>query len=112
MRMWMIDPELLCDKHLLGEHVECHMLVGSTNKGKNLDGFIYSGLVEIHHLKDRHKRLAVELNNRGFNHNSELPEINFPIDLFGGLVDIEKNIEELALRCCRCKSKIDKIYPD
>lgn len=24
MRMWMIDPKLLCRKHLLGEHNEIH----------------------------------------------------------------------------------------
>jgi hypothetical protein len=24
MRMWLVDPALLCDKHLLGEHGELH----------------------------------------------------------------------------------------
>ena len=28
MRMWMVNPGFMCNKHLLGEHVECHMLVG------------------------------------------------------------------------------------
>jgi len=28
MRMWMLNPKALCRKHLMGEHVEIHMLVG------------------------------------------------------------------------------------
>ena len=37
MRMWMIDPTMLCTKHLLGEHVELHMFVGTINKNKKLN---------------------------------------------------------------------------
>jgi hypothetical protein len=29
MRMWMVPPKVMCRKHLLGEHVEIHMLAGS-----------------------------------------------------------------------------------
>ena len=47
MRMWMIDPKMLCKKHLLGEHVELHMFVGTINKNKKLDGYKKNGLVEV-----------------------------------------------------------------
>lgn len=40
MRMWMLPPETMCRKHLLGEHVELHMLLGSLRRGKNIDGFL------------------------------------------------------------------------
>ena len=42
MRMWMLPPKGLCRKHLLGEHVELHMLLGSMRRGKNIDGFLLS----------------------------------------------------------------------
>jgi hypothetical protein len=43
MRMWMVWPELMCRKHLLGEHVEIHMLLGALNKGHRVQGFINKG---------------------------------------------------------------------
>ena len=33
MRMWNVDPKLMCNKHLLGEHVEMHMFFGTIQKG-------------------------------------------------------------------------------
>ena len=38
MRMWMLPPECMCRKHLLGEHVELHMLLGSMRRGKSIEG--------------------------------------------------------------------------
>jgi len=46
MRMWMLPPETMCRKHLLGEHVELHMLLGSLRRGKNIDGFLAGKLVD------------------------------------------------------------------
>ena len=43
MRMWMIDPKLLCRKHLLGEHLEIHMFVGTINKGINVGVGVFAG---------------------------------------------------------------------
>ena len=40
MRMWMVDPKKMCRKHLLGEHVEIHMMVGTLLKGRSIDGFL------------------------------------------------------------------------
>ena len=34
MRQWMVDPRLLCRKHLLGEHVENHMFIGTLKRVK------------------------------------------------------------------------------
>ena len=33
MRMWNVDVTKMCNKHLLGEHVEMHMFVGIIIKG-------------------------------------------------------------------------------
>ena len=32
MRMWMINPKLMCDQHLLGEHGELHKFIPSFRK--------------------------------------------------------------------------------
>lgn len=39
MRMWLVPTRFVRRKHLLGEHVEHHMLVGSIHKGLSMAGF-------------------------------------------------------------------------
>jgi len=100
MRMWNVPTKLLCRKHLLGEHLEMHMFMGSLNEGKSLKGYITNGLVELENIKTRHDELAKEMIERGYNHKSPLEE-NWEIKK-GGKVDIEKNIEVLKGRCKEC----------
>lgn len=38
MRMWMVDPATMCDRHLLGEHAEIHMAIGTIAKGRSVAG--------------------------------------------------------------------------
>jgi ribosomal protein L44E len=103
MRMWLVEPRLMCSQHLLGEHVELHMLVGSLNRGKRIDGFLRDGLVELRSIRRRHAELVVEMQRRGFRHQSPLPE-------FGrrraGKVDPVSNLSELARRCTDCRKRI------
>ena len=103
MRMWLVDPRLMCSQHLLGEHVELHMLVGSLNRGKNIAGFLRDGLVELRSIRRRHEELVVEMQRRGFVHKSPLPA-------FGrrraGQVDVTANLKELARRCVDCRTLI------
>ena len=74
MRMWMVKPQLMCRKHLLGEHVEIHMLVGSIQRGKSVAGFLAKGLLEPQSIRSRHEILVVEMLRRGYTHKSELAE--------------------------------------
>lgn len=46
MRPWMAEPVRMCDKHLLGEHAERHMLAGTVAKRRSIDGCIAKGLLE------------------------------------------------------------------
>jgi len=103
MRMWNVDPRFLCRKHLLGEHVEMHMFLGSILKGKSMRGFIEKGLVEIHNIKLRHHQLKNEMIDRGMNHKSDLPDCNLWTE---GKVDSFDNIDELIKRCPDCKKRI------
>ena len=107
MRMWNISPEFLCNKHLLGEHVEMHMFFGTLNLCKRIDGYISNGLVEVHNIKRRHDELAQEMNKRGYSHKSPIQDSN--VFFKAGFVDVTKSFEELQLRCTECRRKIQTI---
>jgi len=102
MRMWAIDPRVLCRQHLLGEHVEMHMFVGTINKGISISGYLRNGLVDPSKIKARHEALAAEMASRGMNHNSPLPETR---RLRFWPLDIEANLEDLLERCPECRKR-------
>ena len=115
--MWMINPKLMCNQHLLGEHVECHMFIGAMNKLKSMTGFIDKQLLEIHNLTNRHEELVQEMNRRGMKHNSpidcsnisqinvnnQIIEWNWKLDQMGNIDRIE-NVKELFRRCDKCRA--------
>lgn len=102
MRMWMLPPEWLCDRHLLGEHVELHMLAGCLRQQKSVQGYIDKGLVEIHNIHSRHEDIAKEILARGFMHQSPLPKFE---SFEAGLVDTQKSLADLHKRCPSCFKK-------
>jgi hypothetical protein len=65
MRMWMVDTTTMCRKHLLGEHVETHMILGTLKSGIRLDGYARNNLLELKSFKKRHDKIAVEIVRRG-----------------------------------------------
>jgi hypothetical protein len=97
--MWNINPVILCNKHLLGEHVEMHMFIGTIKKGTSIRGYIDKGLVEVHNIINRHDILAYEIMNRNMNHKSPIPIIELWNE---GYVDVRKNQEDLFTRCENC----------
>lgn len=109
MRMWGVEPSLLCQQHLLGEHVEMHMFQGTIRKGVSLRGYIQGGLVEAHLVRERHDQLALEMLRRNLNHRSPLPE--FPAQAPAGNLDLEGNLQELSRRCAACRERIQRILP-
>jgi hypothetical protein len=106
MRMWMVDPKCLCNQHLLGEHVECHMLVGSLRAGMTVQvqGLVVKGLVDPQRVRVRHDALAEEMTSRGMNHKSPLPEM--PPTSMKGEIDEEENILDLGSRCFECGMRL------
>lgn len=96
----MVDPTKMCRKHLLGEHVELHMLVGSLNGNRSVTGFLNDGLVAIHLIQDRHEELAIEMQRRGWKHRSDL--LRFTV-FKAGEIDVAANITELKRRCADCR---------
>lgn len=103
MRMWNINPKLLCRKHLLGEHVEMHMFMGCIKNGTNIKGYINKGLVEVDKILSRHNQLANEMEFRGYRHKSELTGEEFL--WHEGNVCVEKNLQDLSNRCEECKER-------
>jgi hypothetical protein len=68
MRMWMVEPKIMCKNHLLGEHAEIHMFVWNIARNRSVNGYITKGLLETHNLCSRHEELAQELTKRGYHH--------------------------------------------
>ena len=104
MRMWNVDPRLMCRKHLLGEHVEMHMFAGTLAKGVSIQGYVDGGLVEVDRIRIRHDELAAEMERRGYRHSSPLRD-DCP-SFCAGRVNAEENLAELARRCPQCAAAI------
>lgn len=112
MRQWLVDPRIMCRRHLLGEHVEHHMFVGTINKGISVDGYLRDNLLEPLALDHRHRELAKEMERRGYNHNSPLPDfkIALPIDDLCKEIDKDSALKELLRRCPECQANYLRIY--
>ena len=100
----MVDPKIMCRRHLLGEHVEIHMLVGTINRLKSIRGFLDKGLVEPQSIEHRHASLVTEMTARGYNHKSPLPSWIHPT-VTGLPVDTEKSLTDLINRCPECEAR-------
>ena len=101
----MVNPRIMCRQHLLGEHVEIHMFIGTINSNKSIKGYLQKGLLEIHNLYTRHEELVEEMKRRGYNHCSEVNEKWKFVEKVGA-IDREKNVNELVNRCSKCKSRL------
>lgn len=108
MRMWMVPPRFMCRKHLLGEHVEHHMLVGSINKGLSMAGFVANNLLEPRSILTRHHELVQEMERRGYKHNSPLTSVDLsglPAEHALAMVDGEASLLDLLGRCPDCAAR-------
>jgi len=106
MRMWQIDPKLLCRKHLLGEHNEIHKNKHNFEKHHSIYGRIFPiVLIEPQNMKLRHDELVEEMIRRGYNHNSpyELPNLSYlPDNQRYAKADLGYNFADLFDRCDDC----------
>ncbi len=102
MRMWMVPPETMCRQHLLGEHVELHMFVGTIRKGRAIDGFLEQRILEPFAIKQRHEALVAEMTRRGYNHKSPLDAPTMPAKMKRVTVDTSASLSELLRRCPEC----------
>jgi hypothetical protein len=106
VRMWMVNPAILCRSHLLGEHNELHMLTGSLRKKHSISGYIENNCVEVHSIEERHDQVAKEMGERGYTHKSpiEVPDVSYlPLSERLYQIDRSKSFMLLISRCPECK---------
>ena len=61
MRMWMVNPKILCRKHLLGEHGEIHKHRHNFVKQHSITKRIELGQIEPSSMESRHDELVKEM---------------------------------------------------
>ena len=108
MRIWDLPPEFLCRQHLLGEHRELHALwnilsQGKTGYSRHPETVRWRGKLAA--LAARHEALTLEMERRGYQHNSPLD----PALATGETVQLdfvdppERQLELLAAKGCGCQ---------
>ena len=106
MRMWMCPTEVLCRKHLLGEHGEIHKHRHNFVKKHSISGRVFPKVqVEPESMQLRHDALVEEMISRGYNHQSpyEMPDISYlPSGVKDAKVNIGEAIKDLIERCPDC----------
>lgn len=110
MRMWMVQPEIMCKNHLLGEHREIHMMAGYINNHHKIGRYKY--LIEVQSLLVRHNQLVQEMNKRGYQHNTPLPDIDLSSVKPDEFVKIDQtqSLNILLGRCKDCRMLYMKTY--
>lgn len=114
MRMWGIDPKLLCRQHLLGEHNEIHKhrhnFVKKHSIAKRISPVVQ---IEPENMKERHDALVKEMIDRNYNHNSpyEQPDLSYlkPEERFAK-INVGISVADLRNRCPHCTERITSKY--
>ena len=106
--MWMVDPRILCRQHLLGEHAEIHMFIGTISRGNSVKGYLDKGLLEVHSLYNRHDELVKEMKRRNYRHYSAISKKWKQTNMIGS-INREKNLKQLINRCSRCREGYERI---
>ena len=107
MRVWDIEPNLLCKNHLLGEHREIHAIwtvITKGRKGYSQHPETKRWVDNLAGLFERHNAIVEEMKNRRYNHNSpleydgEITKRSFPV-----FVDsYNRQLELLREKGCDC----------
>jgi hypothetical protein len=108
----MVEPKLLCDKHLLGEHVECHMLAANLIRKRKITNYIKFNLLEPKSLRKRHDYLAREMQQRKFKHKSPLTRYDIsylPNQQQNYKVNVKPSLEDLLARCPKCRKRFKQL---
>ena len=114
MRMWMVNPKIMCRQHLLGEHRELHMLLGTLQKKRSLKGYLDRNIMEPLAICRRHNELVEEMVQRGYTHNSPLLIHTISLNYLGDSkftkVNQVESYREITRRCERCKKRYETFF--
>jgi hypothetical protein len=107
MRIWDVDPPILCRSHLLGEHRELHGLWNILTAGKrgyrlHPETRRWEGRLAA--LYGRHEALVHEMLRRGYAHHSPLdPDLAIGAPIQELFVDAPADqLRILARKACGC----------
>lgn len=108
----MVDPAILCRKHLLGEHGELHKHRHNFEKKYSMQKRIALGQIEPSSMQDRHDLLANEMLRRNYNHHSPYsqPDISYLPEAHQAFrVDVQSALEDLISRCPECARRFKEL---
>jgi hypothetical protein len=111
LRIWRLPVNLLNRQHLLGEHIELHVLVNTIiNKrnGKTNVGWVNHPETKRYEnhlgmLYDRHKQQVNEMIGRGYKHKSPLLAVDYTPEDF--TYSDEDYLEDIVILFSRQKLK-------
>ncbi len=103
MRIWDVEPSLLCRKHLLGEHRELHAVWAILTQGKrgyanHPETLRWHGRLAA--LYRRHEALVAEMTQRGYRHATPLDVL-----LAQGLEVQDQYVDTLAQQVALLRAK-------
>ena len=108
MRIWDLEPKILCRNHLLGEHRELHAMwtiisLGKKGYSKHPETIRWYGKLKA--LYTRHENLVLEMKKRGYNHKSPLNKnLATGIGIQRSYLSTKREqIEILRLKNCECQ---------
>ena len=113
MRVWDVEPSILCRKHLLGEHRELHAVwtvITKNKSGYSKHPETKRWVGRLAALYKRHDELVKEMINRGYNHNSPLDKslITDKKKQNRYVNTLEEQIEILRLKNCDCMTGVNE----
>lgn len=111
MRMWMLQPSILCRQHLMGEYRELFTIIGCLKKQVNLDGYFHNNCLELMSLDSRYIELKQEMLNRGYKPQKPFIYDKNILDYLGDKKFIKVNRENALQRlkdknCTECNKRM------
>jgi hypothetical protein len=103
-----MNPAIMCDRHLLGEHNEHHAMLGTMRKRMKIDNYIAWNLFNPGTLAGRHESIKIEMLARNFNHDTpiNIAEAAGMAAIYGNHpIDIRLSNLELLRRCPECRKR-------
>lgn len=103
LKMWMVDPSEMCERHLFEEHTNIHIFNALLEAGEDLTAYIEAGVLDTGAMQSRHDQLVAEMIGRGMAHTT--PFAPHPVGSVGE-VDHHKARIDLADLCDKCFVRI------
>lgn len=115
MRMWMVNPKVMCREHLLGEYRELFTFLGTLRKKKRVDGYIRNDLLEPLALLARYHVLRDEMLRRGYRPRKVFTFVMSDLDYLSEehrnhRIDRSRSFCALVDRCPTCRRNAELKY--